>query len=141
MDPSTHRPKCIVSLTFRGFEMKPAELETLIGRPASLLVQRGEPRNFGGSPFSRSAASWKLEFVDSTRIAEMIPALLNHVGGMQNLAAAKRLARPEFIEFDISLWILHSEEQEGGGIEASTLAALAQLDATLSFGFYRQNDA
>ena len=135
------RPKFIASFTFRGFDADPAEIEKLVGKPASLLVRRGESRIPGGSPFSRSAASWKIEFSDETRLDEMIPALIDYVGGIESLVEAKRQIASEFIEFDIAMWIKDSEEQEGGSIEATTLESLVQLGATLSFGFYRRDDA
>lgn len=129
-------PKFIASISMRGFEMTPIEVQTLIGTPASLLVKRGEARVPGGTPFGRSVASWKLEFPDSTRIEEMIPALLSLVGGAAHLAAVKAQVLPEFLEVDISMWVLDSEEQEGGAIDVSTIASLAQLGASLSFGLY-----
>ncbi len=130
------RPKFIASISMRGFEMTPIEVQNLIGTPASLLVKRGEARVPGGTPFKSSAASWKLEFPDSTRIGQMIPALLSHVGGATHLAAVKAQVLPEFFEVDISMWVLDSEEQEGGAIDISTIASLAHLGASLSFGIY-----
>ena len=140
MTRPTEVTKFIASVTFRGFVIEPSAVEAMIGAAASLLVRRGESRIPGTTPFKRSAASWSKEFPSETRIAEMIPALLTDVGGVQHLLAIKNQVSPEFFEFDISMWILDSEEQEGGSIGASTIAALAELGASLSLGFYRLNE-
>lgn len=81
-----------------------------------------------------------MEFPDTTRLDAMLPALLQSVGGVETLEIAKRQVSPEFLEFDIAMWIKDSEEQEGGAIDASTIEALARLGATLSFGFYNRHD-
>jgi hypothetical protein len=134
------RPKFIASLTFRGFDTSPKEVQARVGKPASLLVARGEARRQGTTPFQKSAASWKMEFADSARLDEMIPALIESLGGVENLLSAKNTFSPEFFEFDISMWIKDSEEQEGGLIDAKTIAMLSQLGAGLSFGFYARYD-
>ncbi|WP_440224227.1 hypothetical protein ACQQ2N_03170 [Dokdonella sp. MW10] len=137
--PIARRPKFIGSVCLRGFEMKPAEVEALIGVPASSSVARGEARVPNGTPFRRSAVSWEIEFSDATRLGEMIPALLSRVGGVDQLMAIKARVMPEFIEFDIAMWILGSDEQEGGGIDAGSVASLAMLGASLSMGFYARD--
>ena len=72
---------------------------------------------------------------------EMIPALIERLGGAKNLLAAKNVVSPEFLEIDITMRIVDSEEQEGGFIDTETLAMLVNLGATLSFGFYSRSDA
>ena len=140
MSPIIQLPKFIAKVTFRGFDIDPTAVEKMIGRAASLLVRRGESRIPGGTPFKKSAASWSKEFARETRIDEMIPALLADVGGVAHLLAIKGQVLPEFFEVDISMWIIDSEEQEGGFIEVPTIGALAVLGASLSLGFYRINE-
>jgi len=135
------RPKFIASMTLRGFDMEPGAVETLMEIPAALLVQRGEARVPGGVPFARSAASWSMEFNESNRIEDLIPALLTHLGGVAHLSSVKSQVSPEFFEFDIAMWILDSTEQEGGSVGAPAIAALAELGASLSLGFYAKNAA
>ena len=120
--------------------MNPADVEGLVGVPTSLLVRRGEARIPGGSPFTRSVALWQLEFTEAPRVDEMIPALLSYVGGTEHLAMVKQRVAPELFEVDIAMWNLGSEEQEGGSIDAPTIALLGKLGASLSFALYRQND-
>ena len=141
---STHQllpAKFIASLSFRGFATTPAEVQSLVGTPASMLVSRGQARKPGTTPFQRSVASWKIDFPESTRLDEMIPALIERLGGAKNLLAAKNVVSPEFLEIDITMRIVDSEEQEGGFIDTETLAMLVNLGATLSFGFYSRSDA
>ena len=135
------RPKFIAALSFRGFEMRPEEVESLVGVEASTLIRRGSTHKPGAQPFQRSVARWEIEFPDSTRLDEMIPALLDSIGGFDHLVVVKKRVAPEFFEIDLSLWIKDSGEQEGGFIDASTIALVAQLGATLSFAFYSRNDA
>lgn len=133
------QPKFIATLSFRDFACLPEEVESLIGSPASLLVARGSSRRPGQTPFTKSAACWSINFEDSARLDEMIPALLQSVGGAEHLASVKRVVAPEFFQIDIAMWILDSEEQEGGHFTRETLDILADLGATLSCGFYRRH--
>mgnify|MGYP000881512612 CR=1 FL=1 len=82
-----------------------------------------------------------MEFNESTRIEDLIPALLTHLGGVAHLSNVKSQVSPEFFEFDIAMWVLDSDEQEGGSVGASAIAALAELGASLSLGFYEKNAA
>lgn len=138
---STLRPKFIASLTFRGFIARPQEVESIVGRQATLSVAKGESRNAKTRPFKKSAVGWALEFPESTRLDEMVPALIESLGGVENLARAKALIAPELVEVDISMGIIDSDEQEGGLIDPGTIAALGRLGASLSLGFYARREA
>jgi len=135
------RPKFVGSLTFRGFAMAPEEVERLVGMSASSMVTQGEPAKPGTRPLKRSVAQWSVEFEESTRMDEMIPALISRVGGVENLLRVRREVAPEFLEVDLAMWIKDSEEQEGGFIDLPTVEILAKVGATLSFGFYSRHAA
>ena len=135
------RPKFIASLTFRGFDVLPSKVEFLVGATATSLGLRGTSNKPGTTPLHRSFVQWAIEFPDSARLDEMIPTLVNSVGGSDHLATVRNSVNPEFFEVDLALWIKDSEHQEGGSIDASTIAILAKIGATLSFGFYARNDA
>jgi len=136
-----HRPKFVASLTFRGFDVLPSEVESLIGVKATSLGTQGSPRRPGTTPLQRSFAQWAIEFPDSARLDEMIPAILNSIGGPDHLAKARSTVKPEFLEVDLTLRIKDSEHQEGGFIDRSTIEMLAKFGATLSFGFCARDDA
>lgn len=89
----------------------------------------------------RSFAKWQMEFSNSTRIVEMIPALIESIGGVDHLVAIRNKVMPEFFEIGLALWIKDSDEQEGGCIDHRTIEMLSHLGVTLSFGFYTINDA
>ncbi len=135
------RPKFTASLALRGFEMTPQEVESIVGRPASLSVARGESRKVGTKPFHKSAVSWKLDFPDSARLDEMIPTLIESLGGLENLMNARAVIQPELVEVDVTMWIIDSTEQEGGFFDPETIAVLGRLGASLSLGFYARSDA
>jgi hypothetical protein len=135
------RPKFIASITFRGFEMPSSQVESLVGVPATELGSRGTSRKLGTTPLQRSFASWELVFADTASLQEMIPALLARVGGADHLQVVQQQVRAEFLEVDLALWVKDSKEQEGGFIDAQSIAMLAQMGATLGFGLYSRNDA
>jgi len=112
----------------------------MMGVPATELGAKGTPRKPGTKPLRHSFAAWQLTFPDSTRLDEMLPALLAWLGGTERLCSVRQAVAPELLEFDISMWIKDSDEQEGGFLDASTIAALAQVGATLSIGLYARND-
>jgi hypothetical protein len=133
------RPKFIASLTFRGFKMLPTEAEALVGFPASGLGVAGAARKPGTQPLRRSFAKWAVRFEDSARLDEMIPSLIDGIGGADHLATVKQVVGPEFFEVDIAMWIKDSEEQEGGSIKLASPEMLTKLGANLSFGFYARS--
>lgn len=136
------RPKFIATISFRGFEISPDDIQRLVGSiPASMLVSQGNSRKPGGTPFRRSVASWSIEFEDSATLDEMIPALIEYIGGEDHLLTVRDKVAPEFFGIDISMWIKNSVEQEGGSIGAETIAVLARLGSSLSFGFYDRENA
>jgi Domain of unknown function (DUF4279) len=137
--PCILHAKFVASLTFRGFHMPPGEVEELVGFAATELGAAGNPRKLGTNPLQRSFASWRVEFEDSARLDEMIPTLINGVGGADHLVVVKGHVAPEFFEVDIAMWIKDSKEQEGGVIDTPSIEMLAKIGATLSFGFYARN--
>lgn len=131
--------KFVASLTFRGFEVSPDQVESLVGVPATELGTYGAARKPGLPPLQRSFARWEVVLAETTSLDEMIPALLSSLGGTDRLHTVQEQVRAEFLEVDLSMWIKDSIEQEGGFIDPETIAMLARLGATLSFGFYSRN--
>lgn len=124
------------SLTFRGFDGKPEDIQQLIGVTATRLGLCGTPIKAGvATQWKKSVASFALEFESATLLCEMIPLLLSHLGGVEHLSTVRDRISPENFEIDIVLPIKHSEEQEGGFISPASLANLSQLHVSLSFQF------
>lgn len=71
----------------------------------------------------------------------MLPALIRELGGADHLATIRRTVRPESLEADLALWVKDSDEQEGGFVDASTIAALSRMGATLGIGVYSRHNA
>ena len=121
--------------------MLPSEVEALVGFAASRVGVVGVPRQPGTRPLQRSFAQWEVEFEDSARLDEMIPALIDGIGGADHLAVVKQAVMPEFLEVDIAMWIKDSQEQEGGSIDLRALEMLTKMGATLGLGFYARATA
>ena len=125
----------LASLCFRGFTCNPEEVERLVGKRAELIGKAGVPTAPGRRPLTRSFVCYQLALPLDTRLDEMVPRLITHVGGVEAVAHASTRVAPEFLEVDLLLPVKDSPEQEGGYIEHGTLQLLAQLGANLSLGF------
>jgi len=123
-----------VTLTFRGFDCAPAVVTDLIGVSPHKVGERGQTHK-SGSSIKRSFVSYALALPEGTRLDEMIPAMLEHLGGVEVLLRAKHRVSPEFLEFDLLLPIKNSSNQEGGFLSEASISDLHALGATLSFGF------
>jgi len=126
----------IIKLTFRGFDISPAELESLVKITASRKATKGELRKpYLLTTWPRSFVSFKLEFDPHKRIAEMVPALLLSLGGIDHLCKVRDLVNPEFLEIDMFLPVRHSEEQEDGYFPLEVIRDICILRATLGLSF------
>lgn len=124
------------SLTFRGFEVNPEVVQSMVGVDAKLLGEKGSPMKANRSNvWQKSFAKFEIEFADDFPICGMIPALLNHASGLKNLCAIRNRISPEFIEVNLVLPIRSSESQEDGFLEIDTLGELYELRATVGFSF------
>ena len=124
------------SLTFRGFDLALEEVDRIVGVAAGFSGVRGEPVKQGVARLlNRSFARYAIDFSDGCRLDEMIPKLLNNLGGVTHLSEAKAKISPEFFEINLVLRVKDSKDQEGGFLSPSTLAEIAQLGVTLSFEF------
>jgi hypothetical protein len=125
-----------ISLTFRGFESSPQEVESMIGISAFSSGMKGQviKPGFGGT-FKRSAVKFSIDFPNGCRLDEMFPALMLHIGGITHVCAVRNKVSPEFLEVDIVLPIKKSKEQEGGFLSNESITAISELGATLSFQF------
>ena len=124
------------SITFRGFLVRPEEVERLVGVKAALLAQSGQPmRPNRPNVWLRSAARFEVEFPDQTLIVDMVPAILTHAGGVERLCAVRDLVQPQFLEINLVLPIKQSESQDDGYLDAETLQKIGRLGATLGLSF------
>lgn len=125
------------SLTFRGVDLPPPEeVERMVGVAAESWGVRGTAVKQGvATLLKRSFVRYEVSFSESCRLDEMIPKLLEYLGGANHLSEAKEKIEPEFFEINLVLPVKYSEEQEGGFLSPSTLAEIAQLGVTLSFEF------
>lgn len=125
-----------VSLTFRGFRVDPGMVERLMGAEAKLLGRAGSPVKPGiKGVLRRSFAEFSMDFEMSSRLDQMIPSLLDHLGGVENIVAVRDQISPEFFEINFVLPIKYSDEQEGGFISMETIADVFSLKCSLSFEF------
>lgn len=130
------KTKKSASLTFRGFQKSPEEVESLVGVKAVLLAQSGQPMKPGRpNAWPRSVVKFRIEFTNDVLIVDMIPAILAHAGGLEHLSAVHDQVLPEFLEINLVLPIKYSEAQEDGYVEVETLQELAHLGATLGLSF------
>lgn len=128
--------KKAVSLCFRGFDIAPSEVESLVGPRASLILEKGKPVRPGIKTLAtRSAVSFQIEVEPEFRLAEMIPKLVDYLGGVDHLLTVRNTVQPEFLEINFVLPVKYSKAQEGGALETGTIADLARLGASVSFAF------
>lgn len=91
-----------ISLTFRGFDMSPQDVQAICGVTASFLGSRGEPAKPGvNSVLKRSAAKFSVEFPGGCRLDEMLPSLLSLLGGVNRLCDIRDQVRPEFLRLTL----------------------------------------
>jgi hypothetical protein len=133
MTPIKHKA---ASLTFRGFELAPSQIEEMLGVKASEAGQRGSHVKPGGkSILKRSFVRFAIELDASSRLDQVVPAVLHHVGGVERIKIVRDAVMPEFLELDITWPVKWSDEQEGGFLPASVLSDLSHLECALTFGF------
>ncbi|RNF86388.1 hypothetical protein [Montanilutibacter psychrotolerans] len=126
----------VVSLTFRGFEIDPCQVEALLGVSASSVGRRGSPVKPGvETVLLRSFAKFAIELDAGCRLDEVVPSLLNRLGGVEKISQVRDAVSPEFFELDITWPVKWSDEQEGGFFPTHVIADLFHLKCALSFGF------
>ena len=125
-----------ISLTFRGFDLTPEEVESIAGVATSEKGSKGMPAKPGvRTLLNRSFVQFSVDFPSGCRLNEMIPALVMHLGGTAHMCAVRDQVAPEFFEVHIVLPIKGSEEQEGGFLSPAVISDLCLLRATLTFAF------
>jgi hypothetical protein len=124
-----------IELVFRGFSVSPEEVEALMGVRARRLVQKNAIQPDGISPFKRSAISFTVDFSKGCVFFEMLPTLLKHLKGVDNICKVRDIIQPEFLEIDIALPIKDLNELRGRSFDLESIADLYKLRATLSFSF------
>jgi len=125
-----------VALIFRGFECSPERVEELLGARASEKGVRGGPVRPGvKATLRRSFARFSVSLDPTVRLDQVIPLLLDELGGLDRLIDVRDSVAPEFFEIN-TLWpVKNSEEQEGGFFPSSVISNLAGLRCSLSFSF------
>lgn len=125
-----------INLVFRGFTIDPKEIERMIGVTATAIGYKGEVIRPGvKTKLTRSYAEFLIEFPNGYLMVEMIPSLLKHLQGVENICKIRDLVDPEFLEINIHIPIRSSDAQEDGYIDLEDLANIYKLHATLAFGF------
>lgn len=125
-----------IALTFRGFECSPELVEELLGVRASEKGVRGNPVKPGvKASLRRSFARFAVALDPSSRLDQIVPNLLDELGGLDNVMSVRESVIPEFFEVDILWSVKNSEEQEGGFFPSSVISDLAILKCSLSFSF------
>ena len=125
-----------VSLTFRGFEVEPDIIEQLMGAKANSIGRIGSPIKAGVKTLlKRSFVEFSVSFSKDSRLDEMIPILLSHLGGVNNITMVREYVLPEFFEINFTLPIKSSDEQESGFIPAEVIMNVFKLGCSLSFDF------
>lgn len=124
-----------VTLTLRGFSAAPQWVAALSGVEAHGLGSAGQVRRLAQAPLKRSYVSWRICLPPSTSMFAMVPMIVTHLGGEENIQRVLREVVPEFVEVDLLLPVKNSPEQEGGFIANQDLACLTRLGATLAFSF------
>lgn len=125
-----------IALTFRGIDCLPAEVEEIVGFPATSSGVAGElVKPTVRSRLARSYVRYVVKLEDGVELDEVFGMLMQKLGGVDNLVRARGKVKPEFFEIDIAWPIKFSEEQENGYFPESVIQDLAKLRCTLGFSF------
>ena len=136
MTSKLNRHPKAVSISFTGFECDPSEVEIALGKKATMVGLRGQPIRPNTTNLRRhSFAIYELEFSEDVRLDEMIPALIEHLGGVEKIRLARQTVAAKTLSFDVYLHVRNSTAQEDGFLEAKTIEDLAYLNASLGFSF------
>jgi hypothetical protein len=126
-----------VSLTFRGFNVAADEVSNLMGAAAAQHGNRGElVRPVVKTRLTRSYAIFSKEFPHDFDLSEMLPELLNYLGGEDHVFQVKCQVRPEFLEVHFDLPARQAESSQDGYLSESVVAAACRLGVSISFGFF-----
>lgn len=128
------RPRS-VSLTIRGFPGSTEEVIALFGVAADSSGLAGTPALPGKALLKRSYVRFNVDLAPDAPLFQMVPAILDQMGGVDRLSECLRRIEPEYIDIDLVLPVKDSPEQEGGFIPPSSIADLQRIGATLSFRF------
>ncbi len=122
-----------IYLCFRGFDLHPDEVELLIGHPASLTLERGQPVRPGMRSLAvRSAVSYQIDATPTETLTDMTVKLLNALGGIEHLKQVKDSVKPEFVEIDFVLPNTASKVKIGEELDAKAVALIASLGASVA---------
>jgi hypothetical protein len=107
----------------------------MVGIPAQSWGEAGTRRTPASAVLKRSYVKHQVDFPPDTPVFQMVPALLEHLGGTARLTDIIARVKPEHIDLDLVLPVKDSPEQEGGFISPESISSIQQLGATLSFSF------
>lgn len=136
MNTTPEREKSI-SLTFRGFETPAQDVADLVGRVPKRVGNRGEPVKQGvKTPLTRSYAAFSMSFASDHALCNMLPALLEYLGGVEHLCRVRDQVKAEFVDIHFYLPAMTSDESQDGYLSTATMSDILRLKATPSFGFF-----
>lgn len=125
-----------ISLTFRGFDLSPSDVELIVGRASSSTGTKGKKTKPQVTTIlPRSFVQFEIELPNNCCIDDMVPQLIVFLGGIDNICRARDQIQPEFLEIDITLPIKGSDEQDDGYFSLEVLRDINTLRATLGLSF------
>jgi hypothetical protein len=128
-----------ISLVLRGFDATPEDVEALIGLAAKKIGHKGERRIPNREvTWPRSFVRYEIRFQNRTHVRDMVPALIEALGGVDHLKMVRDKINPEFVELDLLLPVKDSEEQEGGDFPPEVLQQVVKIGASIGFSFVSQ---
>jgi len=126
-----------ISLIFRGFNLAAQDVEALIGMTASRLGNVGDlVRPNVKTRLTRSYIGFTLDFQSSCELCDMLPALFNHLGGVDHLCGVRDKVLPEHFQIEFDLPTRTSEDVQDGYLPTDVIADVLKLRATLGFSFF-----
>ena len=126
-----------ISLIFRGFDLAVQDVEVLVGAPASRFGNAGEFVRPNVKPrMTRSFIGFTLVFQSNYELCEMLPALFNHLGGVDHLCEIRDKVLPEHFQIEFDLPAKESEDMQDGHLPIDVIADVLKLRTTLGFSFF-----
>ena len=126
-----------VSLTLRGFAAPAQDVADLVGRVPKRVGNRGEPVKQGVKTLlTRSYAAFSMSFANDHALCNMLPALLENLGGVEHLCQVRDEVKAEFVDVHFYLPAMTSGESQDGYLSGAAVSDIVQLKATPSFGFF-----
>ena len=129
----SHPQPLSASLTLRGFDMDPQEVQSQFQLTAKATGKRGQLVRPGVTTrLVRSYVQFAVDADPSKNVVDMIPMLLLALGGIDHVSEIRKRVRAEFVDVNLALPFKRSDEQSSGWIDQDSISALHRLGATLA---------